>query len=510
VAAEPRGEDGLRGAVVLEAGRYEVDGPIEISTSGVVLRGEGQGEDGTVIEATREDQHDFIQITGQGSGLGEVSETRTPITSDYVPVGSRTFSVETPPDFSEGDAVGVVRTPNQAWIDDLQMGQWGWTPASYEIAHERTVTDIDGDEITVDVPLVDTIESGYGGGELFKADLSGRVEQVGVENLRLVSHYDGADDEDHGWKAIRLRQAQDSWVRGVTAVHFGYAAVSIEGNSSHNTVEETAMLEPISQVTGARRYAFNVGGGTGNLFQRCYSEEARHDFVSGSRTTGPNVWLDCYSHDSTNDDGPHHRWATGLLFDNTRSLYLHVENRQDSGTGHGWSGAQTLFWNGMAHGIRTFAPHGAMNWMVGTMGTEQDGQWTDDEPRGWWESHNDPVEPRSLYLKQLEDRLGAAAVEAVTTADQRAGRIWGQLANWAGDGPLSQTPADDGEPGCADGVKSGLICCSASCGECGGEGCGSREGGSSECCTNHVKNAANPCQVYGPPCIVDPEFEPIP
>ena len=106
---------------------------------------------------------------------------------------------------------------------------------------------------------------------------------------------------------------------------------------------------------------FNVSDGIGNLFQRCYSEEARHDFVTGSRVTGPNVWLDSLSLDSTNDDGPHHRWSTGVLLDNVLSFKMHVENRHDSGSGHGWSGAQVLFWNGLAEAIRCDAPRGAMN-----------------------------------------------------------------------------------------------------------------------------------------------------
>jgi len=37
-----------------------------------------------------------------------------------------------------------------------------------------------------------------------------------------------------------------------------------------------------------------------------------------------------------------------------------------------------------------------------------------------------------LYYKQLEDRLGMAAVENVTTPEQRSGSIWSDLAEWGG------------------------------------------------------------------------------
>jgi len=36
----------------------------------------------------------------------------------------------------------------------------------------------------------------------------------------------------------------------------------------------------------------------------------------------------------------------------------------------------------------------------------------------------------------LEDRLGTAAVENVTTPEQRAGSIWDYLAEWAGNQAL--------------------------------------------------------------------------
>jgi hypothetical protein len=449
VSSMPRDAEGLRGAVLLTRGVYEVEGTLTLAVSGVVLRGEGQGSDGTVILATRRKKHNLIEVRGN-RGAWEVNNTRVPIVTGYVPVGSRSFEVTSARHFSVGDTVGVLRKPNQKWIDDLAMGQWGWIPADYEIAHERRITAIDGNKITIDIPLVDTMERQWGGGAVFLADLSGRVEQAGVESLRLVSAFDGPEDESHGWKAVLFSRVANSWVREISAVHFGYAAVSIEDQSSFNTVQDSAMLEPVSRITGGRRYSFNlgevvrdlyVGGGVGNLFQRCYSEQSRHDFVSGARNTGPNVWLDCYAHDSSNDAGPHHRWSAGLLFDNVSSFELHVENRRDSGTGHGWSGAQTMFWNSLAGGVRCDAPLGAMNWTVGSMGERRQGKWAPEEPFGWWESQASPVEPRSLYLQQLKDRLGAAAVDNVTTPEQRRGRIWDLLAAWAGEGRLADAAA---------------------------------------------------------------------
>ena len=79
-----------------------------------------------------------------------------------------------------------------------------------------------------------------------------------------------------------------------------------------------------------------------------------------------------------------------------------------------------------------------MNWTIGGVGERQKGKWTNDEAQGWWESHGEPVNTRSLYLQQLRDRLGDDAVRNITTSEQRNGRIWDQLAAWAGEGRLSE------------------------------------------------------------------------
>ena len=491
--------DGYRGAILLTQGNYEVSDTIQIRASGVVLRGEGQGGSGTILTATRQAQHNLLEIRGTGSGFGEVSGTRVRITTATVSVGTNNFDVETGHSFVVGDVVVVLRTPNQHWIDTLEMGRYGWTSASYTIGHERTVVQVTGSRIWIDIPIVDTIEAGYGGGSVYKANITGRIENSGVEDIRLVSEYTGNEDEDHAWVGVLLARANNSWVRRVTVEHFGYAAVQISSESNFNTVEDTAMLDPISIITGGRRYPFVINDGVGNLFQRCYSREGRHNFVTGSRVTGPNVWLDCLAVQSNSDDGPHHRWSTGLLFDNTSGGSLDVQNRRSSGTGHGWAGAQTLFWNAIATSIICDSPAGAMNWTIGSSGTRRQGTWPPAEPNCWTESHGTAITPRSLYLQQLADRLGSRAVEAVTLPAQRVGSITNYLDNWAGESRLDELLRPD--PMCARGILSGRACCSNSCGTCGGTGCSQRPGGASQCCSGSITSAGRSCADFPPPCL---------
>ena len=354
------------------------------------------------------------------------------ITTPYVPSGGNTFMVESAEEFEVGDKIIVLRTPNEAWIDLLNMAQFGWTPEGYHVAYERTITDISGNQITIDVPLVQSIVGTYGGGGIFPNPAVEKSNHGGVENMYISSYYASETDEEHGWVAISFRNFEDSWVRNVTGRYFGYGLVNIS-NGFRITIEDSAFLDPKSITTGGRKYSFNIASGSFNLFQRLYTRGGRHDYATGSRVEGPNVFVDCVAEETYSDIGPHHRYATGTLFDNIQGGQMRVWNRGASGTGHGWAGAQTMFWNCHApnHEIRVDSPPNAMNWGVGCIGGQRTGA-------GFWEKWSMHVLPRSLYYQQLQDRLGEDAVMNTTIPAQHSGRIYDVIKNWKGYGPLTE------------------------------------------------------------------------
>src|SRR5688500_2203965 len=63
----PPGADRFRGAVLLKRGAYRLHGSLRMAVSGVVLRGEGDGESGTVLLATLPKQHSVIVVGGEGA-----------------------------------------------------------------------------------------------------------------------------------------------------------------------------------------------------------------------------------------------------------------------------------------------------------------------------------------------------------------------------------------------------------------------------------------------------------
>ena len=433
-ALEPD-QNGFRGLVLIKAGHYSLENILVVRESGVVLRGEGQGLNGTVLHSNPRVEHSVISILGSG-GINKDAQSEQVITSDYVPVGSYSFEVQDASDFEVGEKIVVTRTPNQAWIDELGMDQEtlcegesgciGWTPSSYTIDHERIITAISGNTISINIPIVDVMEEVYGGGAISKIQSSGRISHCGVENMRIQSFYESTANESHAWTAVRLKDSENCWVKEVTGQFLAFSTVNIE-DANFTTVQDCAYINPSSQVSGGRRYSFAIQEGLGNLFQRCYTKHGRHDFVTGSRVTGPNVFLDGLAESALSDIGPHHRWATGTLFDNIRGASTRVWNRGSSGSGHGWSGAQTMFWNIDSYNgeFRVDSPHGSINWGIGCIGTDQTGE-------GYWENWGDNVQPRSLYIQQLKDRLGVSALDNVLIPEQQSGEIYDLLAAWGG------------------------------------------------------------------------------
>lgn len=403
VAALQPDENGFRGAVLLKRGTYRVGNTLTIGKSGIVLRGEGGGEEGTVMIASARKKYDVVRIKGDGEPR-ELEQTKQEILAAYVPVGARTFQIKDPSAYKVGDDVMVCREANQAWIDAIGMQTVNtWKP--FTIKFQRVVKAVTPDTITVDAPLVDAIDKQWGGGYLVRYEFPSRIENVGVEGIRCDSVYASPTDHAHAWRFVTIAAAQNAWVRDCTALHMAYTAVEIKNTAKWVTVQDTKCLDMISQIKGGLRYSFSIIGQQ-CLVQRCFAREGRHDFVMQYWVPGPNVFLDCRSEKAHSDSGPHQRYATGTLYDNVQTGTLNVVNRGNSGSGHGWAGAQMVFWNCTAGSMKVESPRTAKNFAIGCV--------VENAARsGSWESKNVPVAPRSLYLRQLEERLGPDAVKNI-------------------------------------------------------------------------------------------------
>lgn len=414
VAALPIDASGFRGAVLLAPGEFQISNQVTIRASGVVLRGSGRGTNGTLLRATGRTRRTVILVAG-GGAPETVPNTTHDITDPYVPVGAHALTVESTDGLAVGDRILVRRNANDAWIRDLGMDLLccppevnPWKPSGYQIDMDRRIVGMEGNTLFLDAPVVCAIETRYGGGTVRRFTWEGRIRNVGLEDLEGVSDFTAPDDEDHAWTFIHLQAVEDAWVRRVTARHFGFAAVSLGRGARHVTVSECEGLDPVSQVTGGRRYAFVMDDCELCLVRDCRTRNDRHQFVTQSLTTGPNVFVDGLSENAWSDAGPHHRWATGALWDNVevQGHDLNVQNRGNLGSGHGWAGANCVVWNSRARGFVVQNPPGARNWLIGSAGTLKEGTvYVGPHDPGTVDQHGAPVFPRSLYHAQLQHRL---------------------------------------------------------------------------------------------------------
>ncbi len=441
VAALPADSNGLRGAVLLTAGIYRISNVLNLA-SGVVLRGAGQdpsGANSTLIIATS--GWVMVNIGGSTTAIASINTaSRQTLLDSYVPVGSRRFRVTNPANFAIGDSVLLERPCTGNWISEIDMDKISqrpgdpnstqqWYAGKVDLKFERTVTAVDATHVTLDSPAVNAMETLYGGGTLVKFTPTARLREVGVEKLRLQSQYivgtENIDQANAGW-AVTIGLAENCWVREVTGLHFAGGTVAINEPSIRITVEDCANLDPVSTITGGRRYSFPINGQQ-VLVQRCYSRKGRHDFITGYQCMGTNVYLDCFAEKSYDDSGPHNCWSTGILYDSITADDLLVQDRDYLGTGQGWAGANHVLWNCTAT-IVCQNPPTANNWAIGCKGTL--GNPVAKVPprvQGNFDSWQTAVATRSLYLRQLSDRLGTAAVNNITTTAQRAGSITAAL-----------------------------------------------------------------------------------
>lgn len=419
VAAMPRGANGFRGAVLLAPGRWAIDTSLRLNASGVVLRGSGDGEQGTVLAATGTSRRTLIEVGGSGERT-EVAGSRRAVADAYVPVGATSLTVENTTGLAVGDRLGVQRPCSAEWVTLLGMDRFPgwradtrlhWKPGSRDILWDRTITAIEGNRLTLDAPLTTALDRAYGGGSVWRYEFPGRIDHVGVENLRCVSEHPG-DREEHAWCCLSLDKVENAWVRQVTARHFVSYVVNVHPDALRVTIEDCAAQDPVSELAGLRRRVFSIGGQL-TLVQRCRSDHGLHDFTTGFAAAGPNVFLQCTARDTLGYSGPVESWASGVLFDRViiRGNALRLINRGVDEGGSGWAAANSLLWNCEATDIQVQSPPGAFNRAYGCRGDVTD-DWIAadagdsalrDTGRGG------PLKPGSLYLAQLAERKGGDA-----------------------------------------------------------------------------------------------------
>lgn len=395
--------NGYRGAVLLDKGTFNISKSLWIRTSGVVLRGSDKKE--TILLKQGIDRSTLLHIEGVNNRMLKDSFN---LATSYVPVNEMVLELTSTNNLKAGDRINIKRPSTAEWIKSIGcdiygggISALGWKKGDIDVSWDRTIVEINGNKITLNAPLTVALDAQFGGAKINKYEWSGRISESGVENLTMISDYDKKypKDEDHCWTGISIENAENCWVRMVDFRHFAGNAVILQPTTSKITVEDCISKEPVSEIGGFRRIIFYTMGQL-NLFQRCYSENGINDFAAGYCAPGPNAFVQCEAKNALGFSGSIDAWACGLLFDivNIDGNNLTFKNLGQNKNGAGWNTANSLFWQCTAAEIECFAPSDdAKNRAYGC--------WAQFSGNGDWAESNNHVQPRSIFYKQLADRI---------------------------------------------------------------------------------------------------------
>jgi hypothetical protein len=425
-------QKGFRGAVLLAPGAYACPKALSITASGVVLRGSGSaaGKKRTTLKLSGK-PHAAITVRASGEGREtrgdappEAAGTQSTITDAYVPSGATTFTVADAKGFAPGDAVSIRRPVTAAWVKFMQMDDMArngndqtWIRPGSTLTTERTIKALDGNKITLDVPLTDSFDSRYlspPGATMAKIRPPARLTQVGIEQLHIESPLQEISHSQPHFTAMRFN-GEDSWVRDVV-IDETMNSVGIGGKRI--TFERVAINRK-AKHQGASKPAELAPNGTQILLDRCSVTGDNVWFVAtGGGHAGPIVVLNSTFQGNARAES-HQRWSTGILYDNCRAPEggIELRNRGSMGSGHGWSMGWGVVWNSEAKDYIVQNPPGVMNWMIGSIGESKLSPRPFGAgpmlPEAVKDSHGKHVTPESLYLAQLAERLGPRALRNI-------------------------------------------------------------------------------------------------
>lgn len=418
-------KNGIRGAVLLMPGKYNLSKSIIIKYSGVTLMGQKNEARNVILVATTPKQYTLIKI-GENESPKIDYKTKRQVIADYIPSGTNKLLLNDASVFKVGDAIIVERPSTAEWIATIGMDKiedsWSpisnlnasqlaeykkmgrlsddgkkvnttkqWEPGSKNLKFERIITSIDNNTITLNIPLTNALQKEFGGAFVYKYSYSKKLSQVGIANLSATSLFNDKiiekdnegnnyyADEKHGWIFLNFVNAENSWADNIETKVFSHGFIC-GSKSKYITIQNCRVLDPVSIISGGRRYPYTINGQL-SLVYNCYSRNGRHDFAMGPTVPGPNVFLDNKAELCHANSEPHQRWATGTLFDNCSvsgpDAGFSLSNRGSFGSGHGWAGAQMVLWNCVTPLAVVMKPPTAQNFAFGT--TALSDKWSTDK-----------------------------------------------------------------------------------------------------------------------------------
>jgi len=440
--------DGIRGVVLLKTGRYNIDGTLNLTYDGVILRGEGNcfsENDSTVLYGRNAAEkakrlilmgNSSAHNWGNGKGNNQVN-----ITARKVMPGDYSFQVDDASAYQAGDLICIKYPTTTAWLEAVWYGgntkrntdeNMKWKINDIDISYHRYITKIEGNTIEIDAPVFYTLDKQYAQAYIYKISNPGTIRHnIGIENLHIA--FERSPDNSTAnvdQNCIYMSSLENSWVKGVSMSGFVHAGIKTT-STTRSTIEDCYAIDPSGLCTGGTYYNFeNYHRSQLILLKNCYARNGRHHYISnGCATTSGIVVLNFHSESSLAQAEGHRLWSQGILFDNWKEQGTVKSNvgkigmylRDNMGSGHGWGGTNSVFWNCNVQQGAIYldkVPTG-QNYAIGCTAKtirryrNNISEYTD----GYIEGQNqDGLQPASLYEAQREAREISTGIVSETTS----------------------------------------------------------------------------------------------
>lgn len=424
------------GVVFLPAGLYRCDGLLEVTSSYVVIRGEGPDPvAGTRIYFTK-----VLSMSGKAhiTYRGGLSEGPDLLLAEDGENQSFTVALDDASSLSVGDDVNVGWVITDDFVAEHAMtGTWVTFNGQWKPFFRRQVTAIDDTStphvISLDVPLRYPAKMRDTASVRLE---TGHLKECGLEDLAVAN----AVDWTEAWgesrvHAIHFLYTKDCWIRNVhsfetpyapgTGYHLQNGGMRIL-SSKRVTVADCRLEKAQNRGEGGCGYLFEITKSAEVLLQDCVGVAGRHNFIQNwdFGTTGC-VFLRCESDQGqcisdavlqipyACDSEYHHSLAMANLVDQcTIRDGWYGGNRKTWSSGAGHTVTQSVYWNTSGGGrIRSFQY--GWGYLIGTQDMSLTTSMLDPSaegtaPQDYAEGMNsgEYLIPQSLYEDQRTLRLG--------------------------------------------------------------------------------------------------------
>jgi hypothetical protein len=378
--------NGFRGVVQLSAGRYNVDGQINLNASGVVLRGAGRGPDKATDQLSSADLQNMTMIYRRGTsnaanGMNVIvmgpanagtpswdnGTNKTDITTTKVMPGDFSFQVQSTSGYAVGDAVVIKYPTTEAFLEAIWYGgnsNWvngnnaasKWASNSVNISFHRYIKKIEGNTVTVDAPIFYCLDKKYSQAFMHKVTKTTNTN-IAVENLRISMDRTPASNTaapaDHN--CIKMNALENCWTKGLHLSDFVHAGIKTEG-TTRTTILDCRAVDCSGYYSGGSQYNFeNYSRSQQILFKNCLSRNGRHHWISNGGSTVSGIVVLNHTSTLANAAAEGHRYfSQGILMDGWKEANWTFTNnahrigyflRDNMGTNHGWGAIFSVLWN---------------------------------------------------------------------------------------------------------------------------------------------------------------------